>query len=259
MSDSLYFEVHRGEGPYLLLVHGFLSSRSQWLENLDALKTFSTPVVIELFGHGRSPAPADKECYYPENYVNEFESIRKALKISKWYVCGYSLGAGLTIRYAIEYPEVILGHIFTNSTSGFATRESRERLLQQQNEIIDQYAREGIAAVEKIPVHPRNASRLPERVKNSLLEDCNLLNPSAVARTILYTNGYASVREDISRNQLPALLICGRNESRFLPFRDFVFENMPFLEVVDLDAGHAVNAESPDAFNAALRNFIQSG
>jgi hypothetical protein len=56
---QLYYDVHAGTGPYMLLVHGFLSSRSQWRLNLAALAGVVRPVVVELWGHGRSPAPTD--------------------------------------------------------------------------------------------------------------------------------------------------------------------------------------------------------
>jgi pimeloyl-ACP methyl ester carboxylesterase len=101
VEPSLYFEVHGNEGPYLLMVHGILSSKAQWIPNLEELKTFCRPVVIELFGHGRSPAPDDVESYSPDNYVGEFELIRQKLGIEKWFICGQSLGAALTFRYAL--------------------------------------------------------------------------------------------------------------------------------------------------------------
>ena len=74
--DRLYYEVHGDRGPYILLVHGLLSSRAQWLPNLKVLSTFCRPVVVELFGHGRSPSPSAQEFYLPENYAREFETIR---------------------------------------------------------------------------------------------------------------------------------------------------------------------------------------
>ena len=36
-TPRLHVDVHDGNGPYLLLVHGMLSSRVQWMPNLDAL------------------------------------------------------------------------------------------------------------------------------------------------------------------------------------------------------------------------------
>ena len=61
----LYYEVHDGDGPHLLLVHGILCSRALWMPNLEALSTVARPVVVELFGHGRSPSPEDADAYTP--------------------------------------------------------------------------------------------------------------------------------------------------------------------------------------------------
>ena len=63
---TLHYEVHPGDGPHLLLVHGMLSGRSHWLPNLRGLREFTTPVVVELFGHGRSPSPEQPERYHSD-------------------------------------------------------------------------------------------------------------------------------------------------------------------------------------------------
>ena len=73
MSASLYWEEHAGRGPHLLLVHGVLSSRAQWLDNLAVLGEFCRPVVVELFGHGRSPSPQSPRPYSPVGYAEEFQ------------------------------------------------------------------------------------------------------------------------------------------------------------------------------------------
>ena len=75
-APSLYYEVRGTGGPFLLLVHGLLSSRSQWIPNVEALSKFCRPVMVELFGHGRSPTPEDPQLYSPDYYVLEFERIR---------------------------------------------------------------------------------------------------------------------------------------------------------------------------------------
>ena len=59
------------------MVHGFLSSNAQWIENIDALSEICRPVTAELFGHGRSPSPDGVEYYHPNHYVSEFEKIRQ--------------------------------------------------------------------------------------------------------------------------------------------------------------------------------------
>ena len=73
--------------------------------NLDALSEFSRPVAVELFGHGRSPAPDAHECYAPPHCMTEFERIREHLGAERWFLCGQSIGASLAIRYALERPQ----------------------------------------------------------------------------------------------------------------------------------------------------------
>jgi pimeloyl-ACP methyl ester carboxylesterase len=104
-SSELHVEVHPGNGPYLLLVHGILSSRAQWMLNLEALSRITQPVVVELLGHGRSPAPEAPDPYRSEGYVRACEQIRRRLGVSEWLLCGQSLGAALTLKYALDHPQ----------------------------------------------------------------------------------------------------------------------------------------------------------
>ncbi len=251
-----YYEVHEGDGPPLLMVHGILSSRAQWRDNLDALKSFSSPVVVELFGHGRSPAPRDVNCYLPDYYVGVFESIRGALGVDQWLVLGYSLGSGLTMRYCLAHPERVIAQAITNSTSSLAEAAQTTQFRDNADKVIERYEAGGIAAIEEIPVHPKHAKRLPTHVYEELIEDCARLDPGGVARTIVYTNGHSSVRDVIDKNQVPVLLLCGEKEKRFEPFKAFAMQNIPSLEVVNLPAGHAVNAEAPEGFNREIAAFF---
>ena len=72
-----------------------------------------------------------------------------------------------------------------------------------------------------------------------------------------YTNPCVSVRSEVHGNARPALLVCGARERRFQPHRAFAEANMPCLEIVDIDAGHGVNMEAHETFNAAVASFIR--
>jgi len=249
----LNYEVHAGQGPPLLLVHGFLSSSAQWRPNLEALGKVCTPITVELYGHGRSSTPLESAPYLPASYVREFDVIREAVGAEKWFLCGYSLGAGLTIRYAFDYPQHTIAHIFTNSSSAFSPRPD----VGAAEEIIKQFELGGVAALEKIPVHPRHAKRLPEDIKTLLVEDARRVNPAAIGRIIAYTSSTVSIRDELQRNTRPALLVCGKKETRFQVYRDFIETNMPNTNLVDLPVGHAVNMERPELFNEAVTSFIR--
>ena len=226
-----FWEVHAGEGPFLLLVHGFLSSRSQWLSNLEALQQHCQPVVMELYGHGRSPSPSEPESYHAAAYVEAMDNIRSKLGTTQWYVCGYSLGAALTIRYALTFPERVVGHIFTNSASAFAAPETIRSWTENGPTSANNLRHGGAKAIERIPVHPRHALRLPSRIYNALVADSKLLDVEGIANTLEHTMPGLSVRRELHRNSRPALLVCGRFETGFQPHREFAEKKMPHLTV----------------------------
>ena len=103
-------------------------ARAVAAESRTRCRRFCRPVVVELWGHGRSSAPSDATAYHPDGYVEAFDDIRRSLGVERWWLCGYSLGAGLTIRYALTHPDRVFGHVFTNSTSAFADTEQIERV-----------------------------------------------------------------------------------------------------------------------------------
>jgi pimeloyl-ACP methyl ester carboxylesterase len=254
---ELYSEVHAGTGPYVLLVHGFLSSRAQWQLNLAALAEVSRPVVIEAWGHGRSPSPEDPTLYHPDTYVDMFDRLRQRLGVERWILCGQSFGAALTLRYALTHPERVSAQVFTNSSSALADTtwvQNRRASASQQAAAIE---RDGRAALERLPVHPIHARRLPAGVRTALLADAQLHNPRGIAQTLRYTTPNVPVRERVCDLRVPTLLVCGEREKRFAANRAFAEREIPGLQVVGTPAGHAVNIEAAAEFNAAVVDFVR--
>jgi 2-succinyl-6-hydroxy-2,4-cyclohexadiene-1-carboxylate synthase len=253
---QLYYDVHAGPGPYVLLVHGFLSSRAQWGPNLAALARVMRPVVLELWGHGRSPAPEDPAPYHPDAYVEAFDQLRVQLGVDRWFLCGQSLGAALTMRYALTHPDRVMAQVFTNSSAAFADAawvQARRTSALQQAEAIE---RDGHAALERIPVHPIHAKRLPPDVQAALLADAQMHTPRGIANTLRYTTPNVPVRERVHDLQVPTLLVCGEREKRFVAYRTFAAHMIPGLQVVGANAGHAVNIEAAEVFNTAVVDFM---
>lgn len=253
---QLHYDIHDGTGPYLLLVHGFLSSRAQWGPNLAALAGVVRPVVLELWGHGRSPAPAELALYHPDAYIAAFDQLRTQLGAERWCLCGQSFGAALTLRYALTYPERVIAQIFTNSSAALADAEwikARRASGMQQAEDIE---RDGRAALERLRVHPIHATRLPPDVRAELLADAQLHTPRGIANTLRYSTPNVPVRERVKDLRVPTLLVYGERETRFLPNRDFAERTIPGLRVMRTNAGHAVNIQAAEAFNTAVVDFL---
>ena len=252
----LYYEVHGRDGPFLLLVHGMLSSRAQWLPNLEALSVVCRPVVVELLGHGRSPTPDDPALYAPPHYVTEFERIRCALGAERWFVCGQSLGAALTLRYALDHPDPVIAQVFTNSNSALAEDGWAERVRPVMEVQARRLEAEGRSLLDRHPLNPGRSRRLPAKARAALTTDYALHTSRGIAYTGLYTVPESSVRNRIKENSVPTLLVVGEREERFTPHCRFAERTMPRLEVMVLDAGHAVNLEAPAGFNTAVTTFL---
>lgn len=253
---GLSVQIHQGEGPFILLVHGMLASRSQFLLNLPSVAKCCTPVTVELLGHHDSESPENAAAYSPSQYVDSFEAIRRHLAVPKWLVAGCSLGAALTMNYVLAHPEHVSGHVFTNSSSAFAERATLRTWQQNSEQGYRRLLTQGTAGLERIAVHPRFAKRLPAEVKAALLRDSSQHNVEGIAATMRWTSPFSSVRERVHEITVPSLLLCGKFEKRFQPHRRFAAECMTNLEICDLDAGHGVNMEAAPAFNEQLTNFV---
>ena len=251
-TSGAWIDVREGEGPPLLLVHGLMTSRAQWTPNLVALANVCRPVTLELLGHGRSQTPADPQAYAVDAYLARFEALRADLGVDRWLVCGQSFGAGLTLRYALAYPNRVIGQIFTNtmaalsSTLGNTTRRA------------EAVRAGGRQALEAQANYPRPSSRLAPALWRGIVEDAAMLSVEGVANAIEHTAPGLSVRADLGRFDVPTLLANGVREAAFQPFRDLALAELPGLQVVDLDAGHGVNISAAEGFNDAVSAFVRA-
>jgi 2-succinyl-6-hydroxy-2,4-cyclohexadiene-1-carboxylate synthase len=240
----------------MLMVHGFLAGRALWLANLEALRAVATPVVVELYGHGRSPSPPDGAAYHPDSYVAAFEQIRSDLGVERWLVLGHSLGAALTLRYVFDHPERVIAHVFTNSASALAGGDWRVEMMKNIDADADRVIRRGVAHLEQSQINPARSHRNVPAVREALAADIPLLQPLGIAATIRHTAKAGSVRDRVGDNACPALLVAGDKEPVFAEPCRYVETAMPHLTVVRVDAGHSPNAEVPDAFNDAVIAFF---
>jgi pimeloyl-ACP methyl ester carboxylesterase len=151
----------------------------------------------------------------------------------------------------------VLAQVFTNSNSALAEPDWAERIRPGLEAQARRFEADGRAAIDEHPLNPARSKRLAEDVREALAEDCALHNPGGMARTGLYTVPESSVRERISTNRVPTLMVVGEREERFQEHRRFAEASNPQLNVVALDGGHAVNLDAAEGFNTAVVEFLR--
>jgi pimeloyl-ACP methyl ester carboxylesterase len=66
------------------------------------------------------------------------------------------------------------------------------------------------------------------------------------------------VIESLPTIAVPTLVLVGENDQQFRPSADYMAAKIPGAEKVILQkAGHAANIDQPEAFNAAVRAFLE--
>ena len=93
-----------GSGPVLLLVHGITSTSDTWEHVLPALAEDFTVVAPDLLGHGRSAKPRGD--YSLGAYASGIRDLLVALGHSRATFVGHSLGGGVMMQMAYQFPEL---------------------------------------------------------------------------------------------------------------------------------------------------------
>lgn len=99
---SYYYQIH-GEGEPLLLLHGGLGSFDMFWPVLPQLTSGRQVVGVDLQGHGRTTL-GDREFSIPA-IADDMASILAELGYNQVDVLGYSLGAGVGFRLAVQHPD----------------------------------------------------------------------------------------------------------------------------------------------------------
>lgn len=250
MSERLNYRVSgNASGPTLALLHGFMSCNAQWLANEPTLGQAFRLVLIELWGHGDSPAPADPAAYTIERYLEEFEAIRAEVGASEWYPVGQSYGAGLMLNYAIAHPERCPAVVTTNSRSAYGVLPER-RDGAGPNPLDDPEF-----PLRKLPYHPVHARRFPQNIKDALVDKADRMIPRTVRL------GGAMVQDLNFRDRLdavpvPVMIANGIYEKSFQDDVAYLEARYTDLTIVPLEGGHSVNIEAAPAFDAAVEAFL---
>jgi pimeloyl-ACP methyl ester carboxylesterase len=247
----------RGEGPPLVLAHGFGGSARNWGPQVRALAASRRVLVYDARGHARSDAPTQVAAYAPEALAGDLARVLdEHAPGERAVVGGLSLGAGIALRFALEQPERLRGLVLMAPPPG------RDPAVQGgwAREFADAIEREGLEAAgeryawgERSGLDPA-AGRL---VRQGFLEH----PPHAlvhVLRAVL--DRWPSAEElapRLRRLALPVLVIVGERDRLSLAMAERLAQEIPGarLEVVP-GAGHVVNLAARERVNGLLADFL---
>ena len=102
-----------GQGEPLVVLHGGSGDARTWGHNIEVLSEKYTVYAPDLPGYGASQ-PLDGDYFIPElaGFVNGFSDN---LGIDRFHLVGHSLGGGVALNYALEFPHKIKKLVLVSS------------------------------------------------------------------------------------------------------------------------------------------------
>jgi pimeloyl-ACP methyl ester carboxylesterase len=92
-----------GSGPALLLLHGITNSSETWEHVAPRLTDRFTVIAPDLLGHGESATPRGD--YSLGAHASGARDVLTSLGIERATVVGHSLGGGIAMQFAYQFPE----------------------------------------------------------------------------------------------------------------------------------------------------------
>jgi pimeloyl-ACP methyl ester carboxylesterase len=94
-----------GSGPVLLLIHGIGDNSTTWSTVHAKLAQRFTVIAPDLLGHGQSDKP--RADYSVAAYANGMRDLMSVLDIERATVVGHSLGGGVAMQFAYQFPQLV--------------------------------------------------------------------------------------------------------------------------------------------------------
>ena len=257
MHDMLAHTI-QGDGPIIVLIHGFCENKSLWTEYSKSLSKHYTVICLDLPGFGES-APEFAEAVTMEYYAKRVhELLGHVLERERQVtMIGHSLGGYVTLAYADLYGERLNG-IGLFHSSAFADDEEKKLSRIKVAEYIQE---KGVAPFTDNFVEPlfyvANRERLITEI-NALKEQARQSSKEgAVAAT------YA-MKERVERISLlstlayPVLFILGKKDTAVPLEKGLEQCHLPKQSLVYLldNVGHMGMLEEKEKCLSVLKNFL---
>lgn len=231
-------------------------------------------VAFDQLGTGASDRPEDASLWTIQRYVEEVETVRKALGLGKVHLVGQSWGGWLGIEYALTYPDALRTLILENTAADIP------HLVSELNRLRDALGSETVAMMQRHEAegtldHPeyegaiavlnhRHVCRLaewPAPVRRSL-DDWNMGPYTAIQgpNEFLYTGNLKDWNriDDMARITVPVLITVGQHDELTPACAARMKNALPDAELkVFANSSHMPFFEEPDAFYPVLLDFLE--
>lgn len=260
--NGVRYEVRvTGDGPPLLLLHGFTGRGAGWGPHLPALGRSFTTIVVDLLGHGRSDAPGDPARHAVERQAADLVVIIERVAVRPADVIGYSFGARVALALALDAPSSVRRLVLESPSAGIADPDERSARLAADEALATVLERNGIAAFvarwESLPLFVSQAA-LPPAARRRLHEGRLRNRPEGLAGSLRGAGQGAMtpLHDRLAQVRARTLVVTGERDP-VLARSESVAQGIPGARLVVMaGVGHAPHIEAPARFRSVVVPFL---
>ena len=256
--------VQQGEGPPVIMIHGFAASLHDWDELIPELTGSGyASYALDLLGHGDSPKP-DSRAYHMDWLFEHFLTWMKSLRLTQPAILiGHSLGGYIALEYARRVSAWTRGLVLVNPL--YSLRQLPPLLRRtyhrpQLNSFIVQRTPKWIfrmiVDVTSIAMGRGDGvlHALPEHVRAQTARDYAQVAPG------IYNvpNTWQDLDPYLPSISFPTLVVWGDRDQTLLPasFPRLVTA-MPRAVGKSMRAGHVLHQSNAAEFNEMVKEFLK--
>ncbi|HYI08795.1 MAG TPA: alpha/beta hydrolase [Thermoanaerobaculia bacterium] len=254
-----------GDGPLVVLLHGFPESRFSWRRQLPALAQAGFRAVApDLPGYGDSPKPHGLDAYRVSSVAADVAALIESLGGAPCVLAGHDWGAAVAWYVAMNRPELLRKLVILNVPPPQAIwREVKRSFRQKINLSYQLFFQLPLLPELTMRLFGRRFLRKLARFTEEEIETYVRQWRGSLTPMIHYYRALRRTRREgraaFQPVLIPTLIIWGEQEPVFLPSTVEDIEKwVPDVRVERVPgAGHVVQTDAPERVNALLIDFAR--
>jgi pimeloyl-ACP methyl ester carboxylesterase len=244
----------KGSGPPALFLHSFLLNSTLWTDQLNSLGDIRRCLAPDMRGWGASEPVSDQRLD-PNDYANDVVEFLDTLGVKEPVdLVGLSVGAFIAGLVYEKIPNRVASITLVSGTFDFKRDVVYERYQQEMARLVTVEGKDALfRRFDEYIDSPMASLHRRARYHQMLLD-----TRTEMIVAFLTSTGRNAPRPDLpGKIRVPVLLPVGTDDVVITPERaDQMARTFPSARVIRLKgAGRLLPLESPDEFNAALREL----
>lgn len=251
-----YHGATAGNGPPMLLLHGFTGT----VQSLDpiscVLSSQFSLLGIDLPGHGRTRTIPEPKLKF-DHVIADLHEVMRQWHLYPIHVVGYSMGGRVGLGLACRFPDAVKSLSLLGASPGISDVAGRQTRLVLDRDLAKFLAETPDGVFERywesMPLF--DGSRAPN-TPSLRVSSKNIRQGWSASLALLGTGAQPSFWNDLSRLDRPVQLITGERDIKFQNIADAMSMRLPKCRTHTVPhAGHRVHLENPRATASLIADW----